>query len=158
MQLLIVAIILLLFAHDAIVGQLHEVGPWWRLQDFLPVSLALKLALALAFYIGVARIRKRLREGKAPHVWRHIGRWMTGYQLGVVTLFALDLAAGGLMLLRQASGNLIFIDELLILLPTLVMFLWQWWVYYPIDQRLRQAAMWRAIGRGQTPGLGPRSA
>ena len=151
MQLLIVAIILLLFAHDAIIGKLHHLDPWWQLHEFIMASLSLKLALALLFYFAIARVRRRLREGKAHHIWRWIGRVMTAYQLSVVVLFATDLAAGGLLLLRQPLSNLVFVDELLMLLPTLAMFVWQWWVYYPIDRRLRQAAVWRALDRGMTP-------
>lgn len=151
MQPLLIAILLLLFAHDAIVQQVGFTAEDLSFMTFLTTSWSLKLGIAIGFYGVVRHKYQRLRDQTQERgkVWIQIARWVSVYQSCVLALFATDLLIGGLLVLRQQTGDLIMIDELLLLLPTVVMLLWQWWVYYPVDRVLREAMLMKQISTGQ---------
>ncbi len=63
------------------------------------------------------------------------GAWWGGclFQLGLLTS------------VRDAVGDFVFIDELLTMLPVLLMFVGMWWSFYPLELRLREALLWREL-------------
>ncbi len=58
------------------------------------------------------------------------------------------LALGWLDAVRLAIGNLVLIDELVALLPLLIVLVLGWWAHYPIERRLREAIMQRVLDAG----------
>ena len=152
MQLIIIALILLLFAHDALVASMGELPQMAGLDILVFTSLSIKMAVALTFYFIMQTIRHRVEQGDRKP-WRWLGRVLSGYQFTVLFLFALDLVMGGLVEVRGVIGDLVLVDELILLLPTLAMLVWQWWVYYPIDRRLREGMLIKqaSLGRPVSP-------
>ncbi len=65
-----------------------------------------------------------------------------------IALFGIDLVAGALVAVRHVIGNLVLVDELIVMLPTLAMLIWAWWAYYPIERRIREAAIIGRLDRG----------
>lgn len=150
MQPLLIAILLLLFAHDAIVIQLGITAPRTSASEFLLTSLSLKLAIAGGYYALIRMKYRQLRDHREARgkVWTQIARWVSLYQATVLALFAVDLVTGGLLVIREQVGNLVMIDELLLLLPTVAMLLWHWYVYYPVDRVLRQGMLIKRAAAG----------
>ena len=60
-------------------------------------------------------------------------------------LYAHDLGIGGLEYIRIQIGNLILIDELLVIAPSLAMIAFGWWAFYPVDRQLREAMLIRRL-------------
>lgn len=151
MQPLLIAILLLLFAHDAIVMQIGITAEGLSLATYLSTSMTMKLAVAIGFF-GIIRHKYRKLRSQSEQrgeIWLQIARWVSVYQSSVLALFAADLLIGGLLVIRGATGDLIMVDELLLLLPTVAMLVWQWWVYYPVDRVLREAMLMKQVTTGQ---------
>ncbi len=145
MQLLLMALILGLFIYDAADGL-----AWWTPGPATAgaIVLAPKLALGLLYWLACRNAYRRLSDGRAAGTLTRLERLTGAYRLAVLFLFFNDLMCGGLAAVRGLAGNLILVDELLILAPTLAALAWAWWAYYPIDRRLREAALIREIDSG----------
>ena len=145
MQLLLMALILGLFLYDtvAMTGPPMFNGP-------LIVSIVLipKGFLALAYALQGRATYRQLRGPGAAQTLRRMDRATSIYRLFVLGLFVLDLWCGALDVIRETLGNLVLIDEAILLVPTLAMLVWAWWVFYPIDRRLREAALIRELDSG----------
>jgi STE24 endopeptidase len=62
-------------------------------------------------------------------------------------LFAV-LALGWLDVLRRALGNIVALDEIVAVLPALLVFAWGWWALWPIECALRNVAIVRQLDLG----------
>ncbi len=58
------------------------------------------------------------------------------------------LLLGWLDVVRRGVGDLIAVDELLAVLPPLGLMAWLWYAAYPIERRLREATLLRALETG----------
>lgn len=151
MQLLLLAIILLLFSYDALTLQYGPINAGMGLLQFIGISFSAKLAAMLLLWFVLRRIARHVGRGDVRRRWRRLERILLAYQATIFLLFGMDLAIGGMDALRNAIGNLVLVDELLILLPTLAMLLWQWWAYYPIDRRMRERMVLSRVTEGMPP-------
>lgn len=70
--------------------------------------------------------------------------------LAVVVHVVGVLVLGWLDVVRSVVGDLIMIDELLAMLPALVVMAAGWWSYYPIERQFREAMIMRDLDRGKT--------
>lgn len=144
MHLLLLALVLMVLLHD------HDPAPLGAgaLAVSWPALLALvlgpKLALATGYFALCRWTLSRLaRPRPAVAVQRH-ERLTDLFRLTAVALFGVDLLLGALLGVRAVVGNLILIDELLVMAPTLALLVFAWWAYYPIERRIREANL---IGR-----------
>lgn len=55
------------------------------------------------------------------------------------------IALGWLDVVRRETGDIVILDELLSMGPALAVFVVGWWSVYPIDQRLREATIFRSL-------------
>ena len=106
------------------------------------------VVLGLSFG-GVAWCRRRLEVSRRPgavvaaeRVVRY-ARWGLLAHFGVVVL-----VLGRLDWVRGAVGDHVLLDELLTMLPTIVGVVGTWWIYYPIERRVRDAVLMRQLDLG----------
>ncbi len=77
-------------------------------------------------------------------------RVVSGSRWLAVLLHACNILVIGLLdVVRGGVGDLVALDELLVILLPLVVFATGWWAYYPIDRTLREAAMLRMLDQGR---------
>ncbi len=100
-------------------------------------------------WLGVRRCEGRLHAGKTPRpimaaerIVRY-SRWLILAHYAVAVLLF-----GWLSAVRAAVGDLILADELITILPPLLGVLGTWWIYYPIERRLREAILIRQLDQG----------
>lgn len=115
------------------------------------VAVMPPLLLVLAAAVGVAACRRRLdRDHRVAAVAAadRIVRWarwaMLANHAAAVLLF------GWLHAVRRAVGDLILLDEAVAILPPVIGAIGTWWVYYPIERRVRQAILVRQLDQGRT--------
>jgi len=151
MQLLILILMLCLFAHDQVPALVSPGLTCWGLGLWV---LAPKLVLAGGYALACGSTRRGLSTDGAAGRLRRL-EWAGGaFRIAVVVLFALDLHFGLLISIRGGIEELtgiarpVLVDGVLALLPTLALWGLGWWAYYPIDRRLREAAMMRRFDRG----------
>lgn len=63
----------------------------------------------------------------------------------IFNLTVLDLLGA----IRASIGNWVIVDELIAVLPPVLIILGAWWCYYPINRRLRDAALIRHLDTGK---------
>ncbi len=59
------------------------------------------------------------------------------------------LGFGWLAAVRGVMGDLVLVDELVTILPAVAGLIGTWWVYYPVERRLREALVHRRIDQGR---------
>jgi len=147
MQIFLLALVLALFLHDGLTGGrgLPELAPvaLWTL------AVAPKVLLAGSYWLLCVTVRGQLSRGRGRSAIGWLDRLTAVYRAGLLALFALDLWAGLLLAVRQAMGDPLLLDELLVLAPALAGLVFAWWAYYPIDRRLREAMLIREADEGR---------
>jgi STE24 endopeptidase len=151
MQLLIIAMMLCLFAHDQAPTLIWAGLSWPTLLVWVLVP---KLLVVSAYALVCRSTHRQLISPDAAKRLRRL-EWIGGaYRLAGLVLFALDLHVGLLVSVRSGIATLtgiqhpVLIDEVLVMLPTLVFWGLGWWAYYPIDRRLREASMMKRFDQG----------
>ena len=155
MSVLILVLFVGLFLHDAlggadpsqeailpIISGIGDVG-------LLTAIVLPKLIIALLFHLLVGRSIKALNETHETAALRKLEtRGAKLRQLLVLSYLADLFLIGGLLRLRDVMGDLILVDELIILLPPLATTFAMWLSYYPIDARMREATFMSRMERG----------
>lgn len=144
MQLTLLALVAGILAHDALPMPMPA-----PLGTAIALLIGPKLLLAGYYTWKCRRVLLTLGTKAAADALPRLDRASSLFRTGVLVLFAGDLWAGSLNHLRAlfpstlntATGNPILVDEFFFLLPSLLMHLWAWNVYYPIDRRLREAML-----------------
>ncbi len=148
MQLFPILLVVVLGVYDGGVG-LHRavewIGPWPALTVLIGVPTAHLIALAIA-------IRAAMRGMNRGRGFREYlaADWLVR-SLPIVAVFAhvvSVLGLGWLEVIRGMIGDQILIDEVAAILPALLMPMVGWWLFYPIEQRLREATMVRRFDEG----------
>lgn len=150
-HILIILLVVLLRVDEAglwphLIG-LREVPDW-----LMPVLVLLPKLLLLLFYgLSIHRVSRGLSTHKAGRWLKMADRAGLVFRTGVMALFAVDLlfAFGPWVRLRLQLGRLFLLDELVLVLPTLLMFVAGWWLYYPVDRKLRDARLIRDLDQGR---------
>lgn len=151
MQLLIIAMMLCLFAHDQASSLIRADLDWPMV---LACVFGLKSLLFLLYAFACRLTHKQLLRKDAAKRLRRLERIGGMYRVAVLLLFTLDLHVGLLAKVRLAIAETVHIqrfvllDELIVLLPTLITLGLSWWAYYPIDRRLREASMMKRFDQG----------
>ena len=68
--------------------------------------------------------------------------------VGVVAHIVAVFWLGWLVAIRRLVGDLVLVDELLAVLPVVVLFVAGWTSLYPIDRRIREAVIVRSLDEG----------
>lgn len=146
MHLLIIALALGIFLHDALMSDAApRVGPG----ALLLIFIVPKVVLAGLYALSCRHVLSRLSSRRGQSLVCRLDRGSALYRLLLLGLYGLDLFIGVLSVIRRYVGDVVLLDELLLLLPTLAMLTWAWWVYYPIDRRLREASLIAQIDSGR---------
>jgi Zn-dependent protease with chaperone function len=147
MQLLVLAIVVGLFLHDSQPELLGVAGPMHG--SAVGVSLGAKLVMALFYWWMCVRARRLMSAPGGGLALRRVEWAGMVYRQMVLVLYAQDLWYGMLLLIRKTIGDLILVDEMLVMLPSFGMVVWSWWAYYPIERRVREASLLRQLDSGQ---------
>ncbi|MFA9477793.1 M48 family metallopeptidase [Phycisphaerales bacterium AB-hyl4] len=143
MQILLIVLILALFLHDAFPVMAVDAPRLAGLALLTVVTLP-KLALFVGYWLLCRHMLGKLGKPGAQRAMVRLDRWGSLYRLAAVGLYGLDLYLGLLIAVRGLIGDLILLDELVVLLPTLALLIAAWWAYYPIERRIRESSL---IGR-----------
>ena len=150
MQLILLALVLGIFIHDyaaanaAPTAQAAPLSPLLSWPALLACAGGAKVLLGALYWAACVWTRRQLGGHRAARAVRALDWAGGGFRLIALGLYGMDLALGALLLARHAVGDGVLIDELLVLLPTLLLYAWGWWAYYPVERRIREAAL---IGR-----------
>lgn len=147
MQLILLALILGIFLHDAL-PQASAVGPQLHGMGLLAAVLLPKVAIMGGYWLLCVTTRKRLGSRSGHRAMRRLDKATSLYRMFVLGLYAADLCVGWIAGVRHALGDLILLDELVIIAPSLAMLVWAWWAYYPIDRRMREATLISKLDAG----------
>ena len=163
MQLLVLGLFVAVYLHDLAttveVTHHHSL----RFAEALPrdtwpglsvwaVALAVllpKLFVALSYGWACRRTRKQLGTQRGQCSLNRLETMTNAIPLLLLCLFIVDLSAGALQHLRVPLQHTVLADELLIMFPTLFVVAWAWAAYYPVDRRLREAAIFREADAGR---------
>lgn len=161
MQMVILFLALGIAAHDALrpIAPSTPDGTPWAIATAVELPLGFlgllavvvlpRLLLLFAYRLACGSALRALSGRGNARALRRLDRLGHLYRTGMIANYALDLWAGGLLAVRWALGDLVLIDELLLMLPTLFMAGASWWCYYPIDRRLREAGLIRRLDEGR---------
>lgn len=100
---------------------------------------------------GVAWCRHRLDARQQPSAVMaaqrivHVTRWLLLVHFAVMVL-----VLGWLDTVRSATGDMVALDEVLAMGPTIVGFAATWWVFYPVERRVREALLMRCLDEGSS--------
>src|SRR5688572_11650761 len=137
MHLLLLALAIGIFAHDGLVPPAEDApapllaGPWLLAAVVLP-----KVALAAAYWLACVLTKARLGKPGGTARLRWLDRFTGGLTYAALALYALDLFLGWLRFIRGADRNVVLLDEVAAMAPTLAVLVFAWWAYYPIDRRI----------------------
>ncbi|MEZ6190678.1 MAG: M48 family metallopeptidase [Phycisphaerales bacterium] len=151
MHLLIIALFFGLYLHDGAPGLVSSGHGWATL---ISVMVLPKLCLIGVYALACRWAFRGLSRDGAGGRLRKLEMVGAAFRIGGIVLFYLDLHLGLLVLVRGGIGSLtgiahpVLIDELLVILPTLLYWGAGWCVYYPIDRRLREATLIRQLDQG----------
>jgi len=99
---------------------------------------------------GVAWCRYRLVEQRKPTAILTGARIMGVARVVLLVHFALVvLWMGWLQTIRSLTGDLVAVDEIIALLPTVVGVAVTWWLFYPLERRVREALLIRQLDEGR---------
>lgn len=154
MQLLLIGLVLGIYLHDT--PPIDAGVTRWPWRAVVAVVVVPKLLLASLYWAACTAARRRLGTGGGWRALRRVNRLTALLPLLCLLLFATDLGVGAFYAVRGAPSGAwplgprdwILLDELAVMLPTLALVLWSWWAYYPVDRRLREAALIRRADEG----------
>ncbi len=107
--------------------------------------------LGMTYWAVCIAARKQLGRAGGMMAMRWTDRLTSFYRWSVLTLYLFGLFHWNTLgYLRQHCGldRIVLVDELLVMLPPLIMLGWGWWAYYPIDRRLRESVLIRRLDEG----------
>ena len=122
------------------------IAPWARAVAILCPFLAIAVAAWAGTHLCVRAIDRRGRVGAVRWSARIISLTRAaalGWHLVAVFLF------GVLGLVRSITGDLVLVDELLASIPAFAILLWSYRLAHPVERRIRDAMMIRALDEGR---------
>ena len=164
MQVLLLGLFIAVYLHDVTTTiEVVRDGEVVRVAEALPgdvwpglagwavllIVLLPKLFVATGYWITCQRTHKRLGTARGQRDLNLLEAMSTVLPLLLLGLFLVDLSAGALRHLRVGLQHTVLVDELLVMLPTLLVVVWGWAVYYPVDRRLRESLIFRQADAGK---------
>lgn len=164
MQVLLLGLFIAVYLHDATTTvQVVRNGEVLRVAEALPsdvwpglsgwavllIVLVPKLFVGLSYWATCQRTRKQLGTARGHRLLNRLDAMSVALPILLLCLFLIDLTAGALRHLRVGLQHTVLIDELLVMLPTLLLAVWAWAAYYPVDRRLRESGTIRDADAGK---------
>lgn len=164
MQVLLLGLFVAVYLHDATTTvQVVADGNVIRMAEALPgdvwpglsawavllMVLVPKLLVGLSYALACRNTRRRLGTARGQKSLNRLEAMTSALPMLLLCLFIIDLSAGALRHLRVPLQHTVLIDEVLIMLPTLLTVLWSWSAYHPVDRRLREAMIMRDADAGK---------
>jgi len=147
MFVMFIAMIFALYYHQVILSPEPVTGTNLLAMVFLP-----RLAVGFLYLLLTRMTLRRLATPQAAAAMSWLDRIGKLYHAGVLFLFISDLRNGLLLAVRQFLGSdWVLVDEIIVLLPSLVLIFWGWVCFYPVDRRLREASLMRRLDQGLPP-------
>ncbi|MCB9848890.1 MAG: M48 family metalloprotease [Phycisphaeraceae bacterium] len=148
---LIIAIIGVIALHDAFPALFApdrvESGGFGSM---LTASMFIALLLSIFVDSAVWICGRRLDRTGAVSAIRTAERAVKISRVAAVVAYGwLVLRAGFLDVTRAAIGDMVIIDEAIVVTPTLLVFIAGWWSMYPIDRRLHDAGLVARLDEGR---------
>jgi STE24 endopeptidase len=107
------------------------------------------LAVLLAATVATRRCARRMETGRGPRAIVTAERIARGSRVLILINHAVAvLALGWLDAVRGVVGNPVLVDEVIAIAPALAGLLGTWWVFYPIERRMREAMLVRRLDQG----------
>lgn len=155
MQIWLLILVVSIFWHDG--SQVSQRAPMLTRGDLACAVILPKLALTVLYALACKLTINRLNRTRDPRWATRLDSFTTIYRLMALGSFITDLYLGALVALRTFFGappgpevrDLVLVEELILMFPPLAMLIWGWWVYYPIDRRLREAVLMRHVDEGR---------
>jgi len=146
MHLVLIGLFVVLFGLDAI-----DPPPRWADADaWTPLwVLGPKAALLLIYGLLCRRTLRLLQTQRAHRAHRRLERATAAFTLALLPLFVGDVLVGGADAVRGWLGDLVLLDELVLMGPTLAVAVAGWALYYPVDRALREAALLSRLDDGR---------
>ncbi|MEM6506216.1 MAG: M48 family metallopeptidase [Planctomycetota bacterium] len=164
MQVLLLGMFVAVFLHDATTAvQVYQdvellrvreampqdVWPYLGGQSVLLIVLLPKLMVGVSYWGACRAVRRELGTSTGQRSLNRLEAMTAALPLLLLCLFIIDLAVGSLRTARVPLQNIVLLDEIIVLLPTLLVALWAWSAYYPVDRRLREALIMRDADAGR---------
>jgi STE24 endopeptidase len=149
MQLFPIILIAVVLAADAGL-RLHEPAPTPSIIEAGAIVMSMILGVLVLAWAVIWRSRRQLdRDGRAKAILT--AERAARYSRWVILLIhiASVLALGWLDAVRATIGNIILLDVIITILPAVLGVIGSWWVFYPIERRIREAMLIRRLDRGQ---------
>jgi len=138
--IILIAIILL-----PIPGAAREGSPWLAVGIAWGVTALILLVSAMV----CLWLRIRMRRGDVTALRRAETVLRTQQWLVVVAMAVAVIGFGWVDVVRDLSGDLLILDEILAILPALVAFAVAWWIFYPFEKSVREALLVRDLDEGR---------
>lgn len=163
MHLLLLGLFLGVFLHDVTAsatrvgadGQLYtveaipsEVWPALGLWQVVACVLLPKLLLVAGYTLLCRRTLRKLGTSGGARWLQRSDQASGMLPTALLALFALDLSVGALRWARVPLRHTVLIDELIVMLPTLLTLMLAWLAYFRIDRRLRESGLISRADRG----------
>ena len=149
---LIIAIVGVIALHDGFPAIFRPATPAYP-RDFAPMlGAAFLIAAMLALFVhsAVWACSRRLARTGSVSAVRTAERAVKVARIAAVFTYAwLVLAGGFLDTTRAAIGDLVLLDEAVVMAPTLLVFILGWWSMYPIDRQLHEAGLITRLDEGR---------
>ncbi len=99
---------------------------------------------------AVARCRRRLDRRRDPTAVVTAARIVQVARAALLVHFGfVVLWLGWLETVRSLTGDLIAVDEIIAMLPTIAGVAATWWLFYPLERRVREALLIRQLDEGR---------
>ena len=156
-HLVTLSLFIVLVVHDAFLGgpSPFPVARHLSPGTILTLGIAPLLVLWGVTHAILWRCTRRIdRTGRHASV-RTALRTLSIARIGVLVLFAgAVLGFAWLDEIRRVVGDLVLVDEAIAIAPPIAVLAGLWWSYYPIERRLREAAVLYSLDRSRpVPGL-----
>lgn len=145
MQLFVLALVIGIFAHDSYPAPPRDIaaGMLWL------IVLAPKLLLVGLYWLHCVHVRRSLGLPAGLTALRRLQSASVAYRWLLIVSFGQDLYFGALANWRERVDDLVLVDELAVMTPPILALIAMWWAYYPIDRRVREAALMRDLDEGR---------
>jgi Zn-dependent protease with chaperone function len=118
-----------------------------------PLSLIVPALMLLLWGVGQLRCmisRRAMERGRGFRPFIAAERTLGLLRLAALAIFAIGVFwLGWLDSVRAIGGDLIVVDELLCVLPFLLLLLGLWWSFHPLDALVREATLIRTLDQGR---------
>lgn len=146
---LVLVVVLSLVGYDG-VGLLVEeavvpraIGAWSFLGGLI--------LIAAAAHVSLMRFGRIVDQTGNPRAIRAADTTLALSRIGSALLFVVAVfLCDWIGFVRSAVGDWIGVDEALACAPPLLVYVAGWWSFYPIDRRMHEAVMLRALDSGRT--------